>query len=334
VPGAEITRALYVDAPATTGMRDAWESELGFRPAGNQLRDLLWDQLTSGADPAGEAGPKPLMPRVGGTLELNLGGHSVIRSERFKWGRHRHTNQVQSVLQRDFESLWEETNGHEHCCRVLDYRCEKYRVADWQDIVPQRLRAHVPGRLPHATTYTDDFNRADGALTSPWVQSASNVFIDTNQLRMTGTPVIAYYNSVLSSDDMEGFMTLVTHSSGQGGGVYVRKQSGVADNNAYINWCRGDAQFELFKFVGGALTNIGAATDSSTGKVMLVGADGSSIYTELNGVTKHSVTDTSVTGYFYSGVRGYDGGVCRWDDWQVADIAVEPAKFYIFGPMA
>lgn len=47
----------------TTGaMRDAWESLLGYRPEGNLLVDLLWDQLTTGSDPDGAEHAKPLLP--------------------------------------------------------------------------------------------------------------------------------------------------------------------------------------------------------------------------------------------------------------------------------
>jgi hypothetical protein len=48
VSGAEIVRAEYVDANVTGAMLDAWEAITGFRPQGAQLRDLLWDQLTTG----------------------------------------------------------------------------------------------------------------------------------------------------------------------------------------------------------------------------------------------------------------------------------------------
>jgi hypothetical protein len=44
---------------------DEWAAKCGYRPQGKNRVDLLWDQLTNGSDPAGDEGPKPLMPGVG-----------------------------------------------------------------------------------------------------------------------------------------------------------------------------------------------------------------------------------------------------------------------------
>src|SRR5687768_5035121 len=86
VTGDELVAAYHpADALSTTTMRDGWQGAMGYRPAGATLLDLLWDQLTAGADPSGVSGPKPLMPTTQGNLEVWLGGHSLVRRERFRF---------------------------------------------------------------------------------------------------------------------------------------------------------------------------------------------------------------------------------------------------------
>jgi hypothetical protein len=297
------------------------------RPFGDATAalDYTWRALTTGSDPLGLGGPKPLMPMTDGNLLLRLG--PVSRVQRFRMSSP-HANRVRAVLASDFGEMWERTNGDDHCRRVLDMTCEKRGHEEWRVFVPRRLRSHVPGRLLHATTLSDNFNRANETLTTPWVQDATGMTIVSNQLRCLGTPAIGYYNSPLSSDDMETSITRVSKSGvNGGGGCYARKQSGATDNNTYLNWCDSADGHQLYKFVGGSLTSLasGGATWAN-GSVMLCGADGSTIYSKKDGTTSLSVTDTAHTGYLYAGFRAYDSPTeCTWDDWQAADIGAAPS---------
>ena len=150
--------------------RDAWESLTGYRPAGARPIDLLWDALTAGSDPDGGGAPKPLLPSRQGRghwADLRLAGRH--RSEPFAWGEDAAaTERVRDALQRDFRAHFAAAQtgrfrDPQHHRRVLDFWCEEYGVTNWQEFVPADLRADVRGRLKHATTLTDDFNRADAA---------------------------------------------------------------------------------------------------------------------------------------------------------------------------
>jgi hypothetical protein len=331
VTGTEITQATYVDEPATNTMRDAWQSAIGYRPAGAQLRDLLFDQLTNGADPAGESGPKPLMP-TGGQLELHLGGHSPIKSEPFNWGVHPHTNRVQAVLQRDFEQLWEERNGDDHCRRVLDYNCEKYRVADWRELVPRRLHAHVPGRLPHATTITEAWPTASSTLSSgqtqPWTEVLNNSTV----------PAIGRFSGLSGSvehrarcDTAVSSVDHRTYAPGRGNGsrtasLYAR-YAAAADTAYCSRVSVTGTTLTVRKVVAGVETVLGTDnTITITAGVfgdLEIRCSGSTISGWWNSVQRVSLTDTAITTGTQggAGVNGGDAN-CAIGAWASADLAV------------
>jgi hypothetical protein len=87
---------------STGRILDLLEAELSYRPQGVTLADLLSDVLVGGSDPAGESGPKPLMPTMAGSLELHLGGHSRVWRQSFAWGSHAHKGRVRDALRLNF----------------------------------------------------------------------------------------------------------------------------------------------------------------------------------------------------------------------------------------
>jgi hypothetical protein len=331
VEGVSVITSLHMnDADATNGMRDAWEAGTGYRPAGAKLVDLLWDQMTVGADPSGEAGPKPLMPTVGGLLELWVGGHSRVKWEHFRWGAHPHTNRVQAVLQRDFEQMWEETNGHDHCRRVLDYQCEKYRVADWQAMIPQRLRAHVPGRLPHATTITDNFNRADNADMSvgapfSWTDVIGNQTIVSNTVRWDGVTAVARARaeSDLSSVDHYGQLAATAVSGGNRYAQVAARFATAADTAYWTRFVQSTSVFRIFKIVTGTQTALGAGTTQtySAPDTIQMRCNGSTLDAYLNGASVESISDGSITTGTRCGIGLNSAGTITLDDFEAADLA-------------
>jgi hypothetical protein len=330
VSGIEIVQSLHMsDEGATSGMRDAWEGGMGYRPNGANLVDLLWDQLTNGADPTGEAGPKPLMPTVGGMLELHLGGHSLVKAEPFQFGVHPHTNRVRAVLQRDFERLWEATNGHDHCRRVLDYHCEKYRVSDWREFVPQRLRAHVPGRLPHATTITDDFNRADNTDMSVgasfnWTDVIGNQVIVSNTVRWDGVTAVARARaeSDLSSVDHYGQVAATAISGGNRYAQVAARFDSAADTAYWARFVQSTSVFRIFKIVTGTQTALGAGTTQtySAPDTIQMRCNGSTLDAYLNGASVESISDGSITTGTRCGIGLNSAGAVTLDDFEAADL--------------
>jgi hypothetical protein len=330
VAGDELVAAYHPsDALSTSPMRDAWLSAMGYRPAGTTLLDLLWDQLTVGADPSGDAGPKPLMPGADGQLRLYLGGHSLVRQERFEFGKHPHTNQVRVVLQRDFREMWEASGGDDHCCRVLDFWCEKHGVSDWREFVPAGLRAHVPGRLPHETTLTDDFNRADSTnLGADWTETAGDASIASNQLAASSFPAEIRHTSNLSSADHYSQCALVVLPATNDGAGPLARFSAAASDTFYVSDFQDNvgaptSRCTTYKRITGTYTLIAGPTGVtfSLPDTAKIECNGSTIKAYFNGAEVHSVTDSGISGNLRTGLRIGATSTARLDDFEAADLA-------------
>lgn len=335
------------ETPATAGMRSAWQAVTGYNPAGATLTDLLWDQLTAGSDPSGAAGPKPLVPGVDNVLRLYVGGHSLVKAESFRWGHHPHTNRLRDLLRRQFDEQWEAADeaGRSHARRCLDYTCIKYRVSDWREFVPQRLHGHVPGRLPHATTITESFNKADSDVLGPdltWTELAGDIDVVSNRAQSVtvNSAVFARADSDLSSDDHYAQAVMgASADSDAYGGVFCRAP-GTATQTWYTNdsaW--GENLSRLVKKVAGADTTLGSVPrtfTAGTTYTLKVQADGSTVAIYVNDVEDVSVTDTAITGNLRGGLNGYKGGSghLTWDSFEAADLAAvfDPANGFPWQP--
>jgi len=315
----------FVDEAATTGMRDAWEAEMGYRPVGGpNVVDLLWDQLTDGSDPTGQSGPKPLMPSTDGFLHLFVGGHSEVKREHFRWGIHPHTNRVRDVLRRQFAEQHE--RHQEHARKVLDFWCEKYRVEDWKEFVPANLHAHVPGRLKHQTTITDDFTRADGDTIGnqlSWTEVGCDWDTVGNLASKTATNSVVEHaraESALSSDDHYAQIlrvSTVDNSDYQGPCARI-PASPSTDKTFYTLWSDGASY--LTKFVTGTQTVIATGSRAVASEIYKVQADGSTIKGFYAGAEALSVTDTAITGNLHCGINAFGSGATL-DDFEAADLA-------------
>lgn len=157
-----------------------------------------------------------------------------------------------------------------------------------------------------STTYTDDFNRANGALGANWTtaQGYNAPFISSNRVAFPSGGGAAYYNGTVSDSQ---WASMTSDASSAGGGPAVRIQTGGSTKQLYslqiagsscsiqktndtttttlttLSYIRqandvyklkvsGSANFEVY--VNGAL--LGSATDSTspytTGKVGVAGA--------------------------------------------------------------
>lgn len=335
ISGVELTRNADLTKAVNNTLRDAWQGAMDYRPNGSTLLDLLWDQLTNGADPTGDPGPKPLMPGVDNVLRLYIGGHSLVKSERFHWGTHPHTNQVQAVIQRDFARMWEATNGADHCRRVLDFTCKKYKVDDWREFVPAHLLAHVPGRLPHQTTITESFNTADSDILGPnltWTELVNDFDIVSNRAELitTGSDSFARADSDLSSDDhyAQALVNATNEAAAHSHYIMCRKDATTTLTlyMAYLQW-NADV-IRTYKDVSGSFTQLATqalSVTAGTPGTLKTQADGSTIKDFWDGVEKNSVTDTAITGNLRCGIAGFcaTANILSWDDFEAADLAAE-----------
>lgn len=94
------------DVSLSPSQRSLWSSMLNIGAiSGNRLVDALWETLTVQADPDGATHAKPIMPTRLGQMELHLGGHSLIRAERFNGIDHPAYGKVQAVIQNGYAGI-------------------------------------------------------------------------------------------------------------------------------------------------------------------------------------------------------------------------------------
>lgn len=322
---------------AITGwMRDAWESVCGYRPAGDWLVDLLWDQLTAGSDPVGGISVKPLLPTAD-RLELHLAGHSLVKRQLFDLSIHSHRGKVLDTMRQDFAELFDlaesgRLKDRDHPRRVLDYWCIQFGTPDWRQFVPPRLRAHVPGRLPHETSLSDNFDRTAANLNGStasgggtWTESEGGGW-DTNgsAARTTGANAdhAARLESDVSSSNHFCQFDITASTSGGRGGPTVRHSTSA--ETMYYLYCRADQNdFSWWKQVGGTHTQLGSNTafTYTLPDTARLRASGSTIEAIFNGTSKGSVTDTAISGNLRGGLYSFVTNFYV-DNWSAGDLSM------------
>jgi len=301
---------------ASRKLRDAIPARRGFVVQGDDLLSMARSLLMDGSDPTGQEFAKPLIPGADGRIRFNLGPlcrHQELQASSLKatyWSN------VRDVLRADFASCFQDAKAGrmadaQQYRRVLDATCGKYGLDDWQELVPESLIKDVEGRLPHATTYTDDFNRADATgLGASWSNPVGNGFdIASNQARAAsgtaGSGTRARYDSDLSSSDAEATVDVVSHGTISGpNGPCVRMASAADTSYGFILRPSDSQRRRVFANVVGVGTLL--ASDSTSPPSVTFGsgiqANGSAISVSVNGtdVATLAVTNTAIS----SGLRG------------------------------
>lgn len=323
------------DIKSTGKMRDAIRlpGRRRWRGDAPDLVGLVFQIMTDGSDPAGDDGPKPLMPNRHGQLSLACGQKY---RQRFRWGRHPHTNRVQALLQGDFDRQMDDAaagrmKDREHHRRILDASREKFArmgLADWRDLVPANRRRDVPGPLQHETTITDDFNRSDESLDAgPWTEVTGNLSVISNRLGLAAATSNsdARHTSSLSSADHYAQVDFVT-SSGITTFVAGAARFAGSARTYYAGLAPTDASagtMGIWKVVSGSFTRLTSPThESGVGKVNRTEADGSSISQSLDASEVSSLTDTAITGNVQTGVLMRAAATSeRGDNFEASDLA-------------
>ena len=178
-----------------------------------------------------------------------------------------------------------------------------------------------------AATASDDFNRADGSLGANWTDVSDGGLAVTSQA-VAGTKASANSGDMWSAGTFtsDQFSQVAVTSSqltgGQWIGPMVRAQNGGLSGYVGIYyWNGGNPVLMLFKRVGGNWSQLGSSYSSgplAAGARLEVTAAGSTISFLLNGVTRISVTDTSLTGGA-PGIMSYGTG--QVDNWSGGSFA-------------
>ena len=99
------------DIRSTGRIKGVFASLLGYRPNGDNLHNMVFDILTAGSHPDGQAGVRSLVPGHTNLL-LTLAGHGVLYKEKFT-KNHSHFIKVRDVMRESYRLMFNNP-GEEH----------------------------------------------------------------------------------------------------------------------------------------------------------------------------------------------------------------------------
>lgn len=184
-----------------------------------------------------------------------------------------------------------------------------------------------------ATTLSDNFNRADGAIGSSaegwaWNALGGTYVIVSNAAAKTGAGTafdLCRAESNLASADHYAQITVTDTGADTAQAPICRFNASAATGYVFYNYS-GTAT--LAKVVAGSPTAIDTASHTkASGEVYRVEANGSTIRGLIDGVEFCSVTDTDITGNLRCGIMQYGtSGTGTIDDFEAGDLAVTDAR--------
>lgn len=317
---------------ATPAVMTAWQSVTGYRPGGAKLVDLLWDQLTNGAEANAEGGPGPLTPRHDGTTNLLLTGHSRVKSlsfgTRLKTAGRWH-QVITAQLRSNFARHWE--RDQTVASKLLAEYVAKYRLgSDWQHVVPPNLRPHVPGPLRPTTAYADSLvGRTEALNAGNWqyyTTSQNFQVVTTGAYLASGSGYRqAEYASALSSDDHWSEFEWVSAIESCGPCVRSTNYNSTTPSHYY------GQQYSGLNYISevnsGGPTNLASGANThAIGNVDRLLVTGSDLEAYVNDVLKVSTTDTTITGSTSVGILiVVAAGTAQLKAWAGEDISAGAA---------
>ena len=318
----------HLEENLTRAGRDAIQTRLDMdtRPVGTNVQDMLWGLLTTEAKADGLDRNKPLMPNRRGSLELYLGGHSIIQSEPFSIQDDKviqvlHDNYVQ--VRSDVERGWLPPGHHQRYLTTLE---EKYDV---DSIVFLALwgEPYVES-LPHNTTQTESWNCDDSDNPDcdlDWTEISSDFDIVSNKLAadVTNNNTFIREEDVVSTDDH--FVEVDVNFAGEGSEIEGGPASrfAAAASTFYVCWLDSNGDLvELYEVTAGSYSEITTAAftvATSTDYKAEILSDGSSHSCLVDDSEIISPqTDTSITGNVRGGLHAFNGDH-TYDDFLISD---------------
>jgi hypothetical protein len=277
------------------------------------VKSLLWDVMTQGVI------CRPLMPSRK-KLELHLGDVSITKP--FGIGA-KEWNVVNRELRRQYRVHQKKYHKSKQHLRVLDYWCKQYGTKDWRQFVPEDLPQEEP--LPHATTFTDNFDRANGELGANWSVATGGPTIVSNQAAGTvNSLAAAAHVSALSSADHYAQAKITKSATGTARVCTRVSNVGATITELYLALVRPGTpdQLEMWVCNGGTLQQIGTDVGTATwvtGDVLRLESEGSTHRVFRNGSQvgtdrTSALADTALVGGISSSATDV-----RWDDFQSSD---------------
>lgn len=176
---------------------------------------------------------------------------------------------------------------------------------------------------PVAALYSDDFNRADGALGAPWVVIEGGLAIVGNHVTTTaGAPNTARYDHTFAADQWaEADVTTVDIGSL----LPIVRINGA---DLYYLWMGNVAGvLEIWKRVGGSYSKVGSSAACPTSYKARLEAEGTTLRAYINGTLAITATDSSIaTGQ--PGMLGSDNSSAQTlDNWRSGDMPYVPIVY-------
>jgi len=171
-----------------------------------------------------------------------------------------------------------------------------------------------------AALFTDNFNRANGAIGANWSQLGAAPTIASNQCALPSTDALSYWNGGTPAADCyvkATFVNIGTNAGTNYTAILLRL------NTTSFNWYQvifsTDADARIRRFDGGVGTTLGAAFAlPSAGQVVEFRAVGSTLSVYYDGVLQTSRTDSTYTGTGRAGFSGR-GTTLRLDDFEAGE---------------
>jgi len=326
----------------TARIQSVFRHTIGRAPAGEKLHDMILDCMIDVSDPDGFTAPKSIVPDMDGWIDLTLPGHGKVKSERFEWGRNKHTAKLRQMLRAEFSQIMDQAESgklkdRQHHRRCLDALCEKYGVAEWREFVPTARQKDVPGRLKHETSISESFDKADSSTLGPdltWTEVNGDWSVVSNAARVPGisTYCSARAESDLSSSDHESQVD-AANSTDTGSqftqiGAGARFSPSAGTYYAVAIYKFGN-QYSIQKVVSNTQTVLTQISQTiSLPKTYKIRCNGSSLKAYQDSVEQMSVTDTSITGNLRCGINGFTlSGVGVIDNFLASDLASSGIRY-------
>jgi hypothetical protein len=172
------------------------------------------------------------------------------------------------------------------------------------------------------TTYTDDFNRADGSPGSNWTSITNETYspvISSNQLIPSAghtTRQGIFYNAAAAPNDQYSQITVVANATNNDGPA-VRVSDSAETFYCLVGTVGTPGSLIFRKVVAGSLSQIGStiSTNFANGDVLKLSVVGTTLTAYVNGSSVGSTTDSSISsGQF--GIFMYGSGSPIIDNWE------------------
>lgn len=182
-------------------------------------------------------------------------------------------------------------------------------------------------------TVSDNFNRADGALTTNWtdVFGTGNLLIATNQItggnnqyresRWSGTALATanYYTQLVYKSSLA---TSIAN-------LVVRGVGSAGTRSGYMLQINQTGAWRIIRITTGTEVNLGTggSVTHAADDIWRLEVQGSTLRAKRNSVLLESLTDTNFTAAGAPGVGIFqnNANLMKWDDFSAGDLAATPS---------